>query len=184
MLTAERQTLPAGRGREDGPWQGQLVQTRGLLKHPCHPFRTGGDEMDATGSMASWWWCVRLQSRLEKPSVVTWDEPAAPWPRGLQCRSGDSESNPTRYQHLVSRNEVHSKRGHLPLVVQTSAHEGLRPCFLEVRQDASARMIDWARARPSAPLARCAGRRSRPEQEPVRVFFRTFEPMRTRTLIS
>lgn len=34
-----------------------MVYDGRLGLYPCRPFHVGGDEMDATGSMASWWWC-------------------------------------------------------------------------------------------------------------------------------
>lgn len=44
--------------------------------YPCRPFRVGGDEMDATESMASWWWRREAAEQVGETlvaRVVTWD---------------------------------------------------------------------------------------------------------------
>ena len=129
-------------------------------RYPCRPFQVGGDETDATGSMAScWWWCEAAKAGWRNLGGI-WDEPGCPVVDGvaLQVR-GTAKATPPSTTILVSRNEMHSKRGHLPLVIQTSAHAALRPYFLEVCQDSSARMIQLG-TRPSCPAARCTCKRS------------------------
>ena len=85
------------------------------------------------------WWCEAAAARAGQVGEILVVDGMNELSRGRQRRvagQGTAKATPPGTTIFVPRNEVHSKRCHLP--TQTSDHTSWEVC-----QDGGARMIDW-----------------------------------------